>query len=58
MTRSYPALRMCPLSGGAATGSVRATMAAAAGGAVGRAIGTKLAVHGQELIRKFRAATA
>jgi hypothetical protein len=35
-----------------------ATMAAAAGGTLERAIGTRLAAHGQELIRKFREATA
>lgn len=34
--------------------SFGATMAASAGGTVGRAIGTRLAVHGQELIKKFR----
>jgi len=38
--------------------SFSATMAAAAGGTVGRAIGTRLAVHGQELIKKFRESQA
>ena len=38
--------------------SFSATMAAAAGGTVGRAIGTRLAIHGQELIKKFREAKA
>jgi hypothetical protein len=38
--------------------SLRATMAAAVGGTVGQAIGSRLAVFGQEVIRKLRQANS
>ena len=38
----------------AATPSLKATLAAAAGGSLGSAIGSKLAVQGQLLVQKFR----
>jgi hypothetical protein len=34
--------------------SLRATMAVAVGGTAGKAIGSRLAVYGQEVIRKLR----